>query len=291
MSQKLTVLVIGATGNQGGAVTRHLLKQGHRVRTLTRNPQSAKAKKLAEQGVEVVQGAFTDTSSLVQAAKGMDTLFAMTTPFEVGVEGETKQGIAIADAAKQADVGHLVFTSVASADRQTGIPHFDSKYKVEQYIATLNIPYTISAPVFFMDNWFAPWFLPSLQEGTLKFALPADRSLQQVSVENIGQFAATLIERRDKVFGKRFDFAGDELTGTQTVAAISKTSGRDIGYSGFDPELMRAENSDFADMFIWFNKIGYSVDIEQLRKDFPEVQWQTFATWANQQDWSLLNNK
>jgi len=283
--------VIGATGNQGGSVTRHLLKKGHQVRTLTRNPHSTKAEKLSEQGVEVVQGSFTDAASLVRAAKGMDTLFAMTTPFEIGVEGETRQGIAIADAAKQAGVGHLVFTSVASADRQTGIPHFDSKYEVEKYLATRNIPYTISAPVFFMDNWFAPWFLPSIQEGTLKFALPADRPLQQVSVDNIGEFAAALIERREKVFGKRFDIAGDELTGTRVVAVISKVSGRDIGYASFDPELMRADNSDFADMFVWFNKVGYSVDIEKLRNDFPEVPWQTFENWANQQDWSLLNKE
>jgi len=196
--------------------------------------------------------------------------------------------VAVADAAKQAGVGHLVFSSVASADRQTGIPHFDSKYEVEKHITTLNIPYTISAPVFFMDNFFAPWFLPSIQEGTLKFAMPVDRPLQQVSVDNIGAFGAALIERRDSVFGQRFDFAGDELTGEQTVAVISKASGKTIGYEGFDPEFMRADNSDFADMFVWFNKVGYSVDTQKLRQDFPEVQWQNFEDWASKQDWSVL---
>ncbi len=283
---KLSVLVMGATGAQGGAVVRHLLPKGHQVRTLTRNPDSAKSKALKEQGVEVLKGDFTDSASLVQAATGMDTMFAMTTPFEAGMEAETKQGIAVADAAKQAGVGHLVFTSVGSADRKTGIPHFDSKYEVEQHIAKLNIPYTISAPVFFMDNWFAPWFLPSIQEGTLKFAMPVDRSLQQISVDNIGAFNAALIERRESVFGQRFDIAGDDLTGEQTVAVISKASGRNIGYEGFDPEFMRAENSDFADMFVWFNKVGYSVDTKKLRQDFPEVQWQSLEDWASQQDWT-----
>ncbi len=288
MSKQLSVLVIGATGNQGGAVVRNLLPKGHRIRTLTRNPDSPKAKQLAEQGVEVLKGDFTDSDSLVKAATGMDTVFAMTTPFEAGVEAEAKQGIALADAVKQAGVGHLVFNSVASADRNTGIPHFDSKYKVEQHMASLKIPYTIVAPVFFMDNWFTPWFLPSIQEGTLKFAMPPDRPLQQVSVDNIGAFAAAMIERRDGVFGKRFDITGDELTGKETVAVISKASGRDIGYEGFDPEFMRADNPDFAEMFSWFNKVGYSVDSKNLHKEFPEVQWQNFKDWAQQQDWSAL---
>ena len=288
MSKQLSVLVMGATGSQGGAVVRNLLTKGHRIRILTRNPNSPKAKQLADQGVEVLKGDFTDSESLVKAATGMDTVFAMTTPYEAGVEAETKQGIALADAVKQAGVGHLVFTSVASADRSTGIPHFDSKYKVEQHIASLKIPYTIVAPVFFTENWFAPWFLPSIQEGTLKFAMPADRPLQQVSVDSIGAFSAAMIERREKVFGKRFDIAGDELTGKETVAVISKASGRDIGYEGFDPEFMRAENPDFAEMFSWFNKVGYSADIKNLHKEFPEVQWQNLDQWARQQDWSVL---
>ena len=286
MSKQLSVLVMGATGNQGGAVVRNLLPKGHRVRTLTRNPDSPKAKQLADQGVEVLKGDFNDSDSMVKAAMGMDTVFAMTTPFEAGMEAETKQGVALADAAKQAGVGHLVFSSVANADRKTGIPHFDSKYKVEQHIASLKIPYTIVAPVGFMDNWFTPWYLPSIQEGTLKIAMPPDRPLQQVSVDNIGAFAAAIIERRESVFGQRFDIAGDELTGEQTVAVISKASGRKIGYEGFDPEFMRAENSDFADMFVWLNKVGYSAKPKKLCQDFPEVAWQSLEDWAKQQDWA-----
>ncbi len=288
MSKNLSILVMGATGNQGGAVVRNLLPKGHSIRTLTRNPDSPKAQQLANQGVEVLKGDFNDSDSMIKAATGVDTVFAMSTPYEAGVEAETKQGIALADAVKQAGVGHLVFNSVGNGDRNTNIPHFDSKYKVEQHIASIKIPYTIVAPVFFMENWFAPWFLPSIQEGTLKFAMPEDRPLQQVSVHDIGAFSAAMIERREEAFGKRFDIAGDELTGKETVAAISKASGRDIGYEGFDPEYMRADNADFAEMFSWFNKVGYSADIKNLHKEFPEVQWQNFEQWTQQQDWSVL---
>ena len=106
MSKQLSVLVMGATGSQGGAVVRNLLTKGHRIRILTRNPDSPKAKQLAEQGVEVLKGDFNDSDSMVKAATGMDTVFAMSTPYEAGVEAEAKQGIALADAVKQAGVGH-----------------------------------------------------------------------------------------------------------------------------------------------------------------------------------------
>lgn len=280
---------MGATGNQGGSVVKSLLPKGYHIRTLTRKPDSSAAKRLTEQGVEVVKGDFSDSDSLLKAASGMDTVYAMTTPFEAGPEAETQQGISIVDAVKKANVGHLIFGSVANADRETGIPHFDSKYKVEKHIASLNIPYTISAPVFFMDNYLTPWWLPSLKEGKLKIAMPADRSLQQISVRNVGAFVAALVERREKVFGKRFDIAGDELTGDETASILSKASGREIKYEGFDPEFLRKDNEDFAKMFKWFNDVGYSVEIDKLHQDYQEVKWQSFKDWVQEQDWNVLN--
>ncbi len=288
MSKKLSVLVIGATGKQGGAVASNLIPKGHNIRALTRNVDSAKAKRLKEKGVEVVKGDLTDPGSLVQAMQGMDTVFAMTTPFEAGVEAETQQGITLADAAKQAGVGHFVFSSVANADQNTNIPHFDSKYKVEQYLVTLGMPYTICAPVYFMDNLFEAWFLPSVKEGALKFGMPTDRVLQQISIDAIGAFGAALIERRESVFGKRFDIAGDELTGAEAMKIVSQASGRNIGYESFDPEFMRADNPDFAEMFGWFNRVGYSANISELRKDFPEVNWESYKEWADRQDWKVV---
>ena len=147
MSTSKHVLVTGATGQQGGAVVQALLARGHRVRGLTRKAHSPSAKALEAQGVEIAVGDFTDSDSLVRAATGVDTIFAMTTPFEQGVEAETAQGLVITDAAKRAGVGHLVYSSVASADRETGIPHFDSKYAVEKAIRSSGVPHSIIAPV------------------------------------------------------------------------------------------------------------------------------------------------
>ena len=124
MTQKLTVVVTGSTGKQGGAVARGLLERGHKVRAVTRDPNSSHAKSLANAGATLVAASLEDTAAITKALKGAPSFFAMTTPFG-GTDTETRQGIAAADAAKTAGV-HLVFTSVGSANRQTGVPHFDS---------------------------------------------------------------------------------------------------------------------------------------------------------------------
>ena len=289
MSQSKLVLVTGATGNQGGAVVQALLAQGHQVRALTRNSASPAAQRLSEQGVEIATGDFTDHDSLVRAARSVDSVYAMSTPFEQGVEKEIAQGIAMVDAVKAAGVGHLVYSSVASADRATGVPHFDSKYAVEKHIESSAVPCTIIAPVFFMDNLLQPWISQNLRQGKLAMAMPATRSLQQIAVADIGAFAAAVIERRDAVFGRRIDIAGAELTGDEAAAILARVAGREIRYEGFPSEALRAQSEDMALMFEWFDSTGYTADINGLRRDFPEVKWHDFEQWARKQDWSVLD--
>lgn len=214
----------------------------------------------------------------------------MTTPFEQGVEIEVAQGIAITDAAKTAGVGHLVYSSVGSADRSTGVPHFDSKYEVEKHIVSSDVPYTIIAPAYFMDNLMLPWTLPGLREGKLAQAMPGSRLLQQISVKDIGAFAAAVIDRGETVLGQRFDIAGDELTGSEVAATLSRVTGREITYEGFPPDALRAQSEDLALMYEWFDTTGYAADIQGLRRDFPEVVWQDFVTWVQEQDWSVLDS-
>src|SRR6201993_5255285 len=152
MPQELTVVVTGSTGKQGGAVARGLLERGHTVRAVTRDPNSSPAKLLANAGATLVAASLEDTSAITKALEGATSLFAMTTP-SGGTQAERRQGIVPADAAKAAGV-HLVFTSVGSANRQTGIPHFDSKYEVEKHIARIGVRATILAPVYFMENLY-----------------------------------------------------------------------------------------------------------------------------------------
>src|ERR1700716_2501111 len=151
----------------------------------------------------------------------------MTTPVEGGTQAETRQGISAADAAKAGGV-HLVFTSVGSANRQTGIPHFDSKYEVEKHIAKVGIRATILAPVFFMENlYFAK---EQLAKGVYAATLPPTRTLAQVAVADIGAVAVRVLEDAGRFTGKRFDLAGDELTGNAVVAILSRVTGRPFAY-------------------------------------------------------------
>src|SRR6266446_2931188 len=277
-------LVTGATGKQGGAVVEALLTRGHQVRALTRNPASPAAIRLREQGVEIAVGDFTDHDSLVRAARGAEAVYAMSTPYEQGPEKEIAQGMTITDAAKAAGVAHFIYSSVASANLATGVSHFDSKYAVEKHLQASGMPYTIVAPVFFMENLLQPWMLSSLRQGKLAMAMPASRSLQQITVADIGAFVAAVIERNDTVFGRRFEIAGDELTGQEAAAILSKVMGRAISYEGFPPDVLRAQNEDVARMFEWFDHTGYAANMKSLRRDFPEVTWHTFEEWARKQD-------
>jgi uncharacterized protein YbjT (DUF2867 family) len=254
MTERKTVLVSGATGNQGGAVAEALLKRGHVVRALSRRVDSEPAQRLAAKGAQIVAGSFDDPASVVAAARGADTAFLMGSYFEAGPEGETRQGIAAADAFKEAGVGHLIYSSVASANRQTGVPHFDSKFRVEQHLMTLGVPYTISAPAAFMENAIAPWSIGALLAGKQLFSLPPNRPVQLVAVADIGAFVAILIERKEKILGHRYEIAGDELTSSQQATILSEAMGRPIEYQTIPLEALRQQSEDQALMADWLER-------------------------------------
>jgi uncharacterized protein YbjT (DUF2867 family) len=288
MTVKRSVLVAGATGQQGGAVARALLSRGHAVKALTRKPDSAAAQRLASTGADIVVGDLGDAASIVRAARGVDTMFLMGNTYEAGHQAETEQGIIATDAAKAAGVGHLIYSSIADTNKKTGIPHFESKYLVEQHIAGVGIPYTISGPVAFMENIVAPWSVGALRQGTYAFALPPTRPLQLISVADIGAFVAALAERREQVFGKRYDIAGDELSGEEQAKVLSKAIGRTINYQEIPIAAARQQSEDTALMFEWFDRVGYDADIAALHREFPEVRWHSYADWAREFDWSVL---
>ena len=285
MSGKLNVLVTGATGKQGGHLVGELLARGHSVRALTRKPDSPAAAALARHGVTVVSGDFKDQKSLERAARGVDTVFAMSTPYERGPDTEIREGINILRGASSAGVTHLVYTSVAGADRASGVPHFDSKFEVEKEIRRSGVPFTIVAPVFFMENFLADWMLAGIAKGSIAMAVPATRRLQQIALVDIAQFTALVIERRGSFLGKRIDIASDELTNATAAAAISEASGRHIEYNALPIDAVRQQNEDLARMFEWFERLGYDADVIGLRERYPEVHWQRFSAWAREQKW------
>ncbi len=279
----MKVLVIGATGHQGGHVARLLLHKGHRVHAFTRKADSPAARRLAALGARIVSGELDDRASVERAAAAADAVFAMGTPFEAGLEAEIRQGCLVADAARAAGK-YLVYNSVASANRNTGIPHFDSKWQVERHIAQTGVAAAIVAPVYFMENLVA-FQKPRLQEGFYATPLRADLELPQIALDDLAGFVVLALENQARFAGKRIDVASDNLTGAQAAAILTRVIGRPIQYFQVPLEEIRSMSADLAKMYEWFERVGYHLDIAALHREYPEVAWHTYETWAQEQDW------
>jgi uncharacterized protein YbjT (DUF2867 family) len=194
------VLVIGATGRQGSAFARHLLKTGSGVRALARDPQKPRARALAEAGIELVQGDLDDHASLERALYGTHGVFSVQNFFQAGYDVEIRQGTALADLAKTAGVEHFVYSSVDSAYRDTGISHFETKRLIEEHIRNVDLPYTILRLVFFMHNWEG--MRERIFEGVLEGPLNPGKPLQQLAVVDLGAFAAMAFLRQPRALDR-----------------------------------------------------------------------------------------
>src|ERR671914_1336424 len=275
------ILVTGATGQQGGSLARLLLQKKHKVYALTRNAQSSSAQDLGNRGANILKGDLDDSDSLEHAVKDVESVFLMGTPFEDGTEGEIRRGKLMTDIAKKNGIEHLVYSSVANADKNTGIPHFESKYKVEQHIKNLGIPHTIIGPTFFMENLLGP----GLEQGQLALPLSPSSILQQSALENIAEFSALVLERGKPFLGKRIDIASDEVTGEQAAKILSNELGQRIRYVHVPLEQVYQANEDMSRMYEWYERVGTGIDIASLHQKYPEVNWRTFKDWVKSQNW------
>ena len=257
------ILITGATGQQGGATARALLAAAYQVVAMTRNPSSENAQALAALGAQVIQGDLDDDTSLRSALEGKWGVFAVQNTWEAGVEGEEAQGKRLARLAKEAGVQHYVYASVGSADKDTGIPHFDNKYRVEETVRGLGFSsYVILRPVFFMENLSSPWFKPGIDDGVVAIAARPDTRIQMVAVKDIGEYGKLAFEKHEELNGQAIDFAGDEMTPVEIAAALSEVTGREINHFQVPIEQVREFSEDFAIMLEWFDAVGYSVDIQ-----------------------------
>lgn len=274
------ILVTGATGQQGGAVARELLARGHKVRAMTRNPDGPNAKAMADLGATVVRGDLDDEASLDGALKGVWGVFGVQNSLEAGVEQEEVQGKRLAERAKKAGVQHFVYTSVGSADRQTGIPHFDNKWRVEEVVRGLGFPsHTIIRPVFFMENFASPWFKPAIDEGQLTIGVKPETRLQMIAVGDIGKYGRLAFEKSAELDGEAIDLAGDELTMPETAQILGEAIGKTVSFVPTPIEEVRKFSADVASMLEWFDGVGYDVDIAGNSKTYG-IQPVTLAEWV-----------
>jgi uncharacterized protein YbjT (DUF2867 family) len=271
------VLVTGATGLHGGAVCHRLLTAGRRVRALTRDLDGDRARQLSQLGAELILGDLMVTKSLIAAMRGICAVYAVTTPFGADPDAEVEQGEHIIAAARKAEAPWLILASVASADRATGIPHFESKAQIEQQLAASSIPYTVVAPTYFYEN------LGDLDEiiasAHLALPLPATRPLQQVALADLGALVVALLDRQDEFLGQRIEVAADQPTPLQMAEALASASDQPVGYQQVE---LATRSGDIAAMYRYLEQTGYQVNIGDLRNRFPEVAWTSFAEWTQQ---------
>jgi uncharacterized protein YbjT (DUF2867 family) len=269
------ILVVGATGRQGGAVARHLLLHGWKVRAMTRDNTKAMAKGLDGLGAEIVQADLEDPRSLVAALEGAYGVFGVVTPFEKGVESEARQGNNLVDAAKVAGVKHFVYSSVGGAERNTGIPHFESKRSVEVHLMASGLPFTILRPVFLMENFLSPWNRAAINSGRLESTLGPGTPMQMLAADDVGGFAALAFSDPKNWMARALELAADQRTMPQVADAFTIALGRPVRY--VRTGLETARNADVRAMLEWFEKGGYRADIPYLRRIRPEMQ--TLEEW------------
>ena len=277
MASERPVLITGATGHQGGAVLRALAGTGFAIKAMTRHPDSDASKAVAATGAELIRGDLNDASSLQNALKNMWGVFAVQNTWEAGVQAEEEQGKRIAQLAREAGVKHFVYSSVGSAHRHTGIPHFDNKARIEETVRSLKFPsYVILRPVFFMENLPSPWFVNG---DSLYSALAPTTRLQMIAVEDIGRHGARAFTEAEKLNRQEIDIAGDEITMPQAADALSKGLGRKISVVQIPISEVRKNSEDFALMLEWFERVGYDVDIPKLERE-SGIKATKIGEWA-----------
>ncbi len=285
LTRNQTILVLGATGRQGGAAARALFARGFAVKALTRDPDKPAAQALMMLGVSLVKGDIDEPRLLLDAMHGVDGVFSVQTPYGPGgVDHETRAGIAVAEAAKAAGVAHLVYSSVGGAERGTGIPHFESKYLVEQHIREAGLHATIIRPVFFMENFAQTGPKEVDGELVLRMALSPETRLQMIAVHDIGVFAALAFEGREGIAGRTLEIAGDELSMTELAQTFAAAAGRPVRLQRQPFAELEARNAETAKMFGWFEAGGYKADLAALRRLSPDLA--TLASWLASGSWT-----
>lgn len=284
--QRDLVLVIGATGKQGGAVASELVGAGYRVRAMTRKPESDAAQALHRVGAEIVYGDLDDEASLGEALDDAWGAFSVQNTWETGVQREEDQGKRFARVARDAGVRHFVYSSVASAHRNTGIPHFDNKFRIEETVRGLGFPsHVVIRPVSFMENFLLPAFKPGIDRGTLAMAIEPRTPLQMIAVADIGRYGRHAFEQHQQLNGRAIDIAGDELTMPDVAGILSDITGRTISFVQTPIAEVRSFSEDYALMLEWFDRVGYDADIEGNARTYG-IPPTRFREWAHTVSWS-----
>lgn len=291
MTTDRLVVVTGATGRQGGATAHRLLAAGRPVRALARNTAAPAARALQAAGADLVRADLDDPSSLPAALEGAAGLFAVPPvafgPAGTDTELEVARGRALADAAAQAGVEHVVFTGIASTPGRPG--GSEGKKRIEDRLRERIGSVTVLRPVRFMSNYLGgtPMGIDGIADGVHRHLFPPDEPVQIIAVEDIAEFAALAFDQPARFAGRTLELAGDAPTPAEAVAAISEATGTSVRYeqitaaetAAFPPEIARVRER-------WSAGSRWHADIEALRVIHPGLR--TLADWLAESGTALL---
>jgi uncharacterized protein YbjT (DUF2867 family) len=280
------VLVVGATGNQGGAVVDHLLasEAAFAVSGLTRDATSDAAQALENRGVTMVEGDLDDPATLRDPVADAEAVFAVTNFWTQGYDAQVRQGKNLADVASEEGVDQFVLSGVGSHDEDTGIPHFDSAGEIDRHIRELDLPWTILKPVFFMEN-FEAFAEDIVEDGQVALPLAEGVDLQMVTNDDLGHAAAIALANPDEYVGESIDVAGDERSLEETAEILTAVTGREVEAVHVPIEdAYETFGEEFTVMCEWFNEVGYSADIPALEERFG-FEFTTIEEYFREAGW------
>lgn len=271
MANNKTIFVTGGTGNQGGAVARNLIKQGFTVKVLTRNPTSIKSEILKKMNIEVVKGDLNNADTYGEYLKNVYGIFSVQT-FENGVEKEIDQGITLATLAKEFGVKHFLYSSVFGADLNTGVAHMESKFKIENRIKQIGLPFTIIRPTSLFENFLIPQVKKGILKGRLVQAIHRNTVLQYIAAEDIGKAAVKIFQESEMYLGKTIPLATEQLSTQEVADKFSEVLNKKIEYKGLPVLITRLFlGKNLYKMFKWMTEISSFQNevVDLTKKEFP----------------------
>lgn len=269
------IVVTGATGLQGGAVTRHLLNDGWYVKGLPRDVSSKRAQALAALGAEVVQGDMNDISSLRQIFDGAYGVYSVQNPFISGPGDEVAQGKHVGDAAIDAGVRHLVYSSAGIGKAGTGIPSWETKLRVENHLKTLELPLTILRPMAFMELMTARKFFPALATWhVMPKLMGPTRPVAWLSADDLGAIAAKAFADPNQFSGKELSLASDVQSLDQCRVIYREVTGKNPRHYPMPIWLFQRfgfVGKDLTTMWRWLRTATIDLDTTPTRTLLPEA--------------------
>lgn len=277
-----TIIVVGATGRQGQQVARHLVKDGWKVRGLTRKPTGEKAAPLRQMGVEVVQADLENMASLESAFKNAYGVYNMQAPVPGKIEIEIRQGKNVAEAARRAGIRHLVYGSAGPGTTKTGIEQWDSKIEIANAMKSMGLPLTILRPMAFMELMTDATYYPAASTWyTMPKLAGWDTRIPWLSVQDLGAIAAQAFAQPEKYIGKDVPLASDVQSLAEARRLYKEVRGREPATFPMPMFLFKLfVGQDIPNMWRWLASHPVNLDTTQTRQMHPQAM--TVGTWLRQ---------